>query len=61
MNVMICELKHERYVLRKENKRLKYLIEQANKKVEKKEKPVKEKKKENTDLADFRKKFFDSL
>ena len=53
MNVMLIELKHERYVLRKENKMLKRLIEQGNKepKADKKSEPV----------NDFKKKFFDSL
>lgn len=53
MNVMLIELKHERYVLRKENKKLKRLIEQGNKepKADKKSEPV----------NDFKKKFLDSL
>lgn len=59
MNVMLIELKHERYVLRKENKKLKRLIEDSNNEPNKAGR--KPKKVKDEPVNDFKKKFFDSL
>lgn len=59
MNVMLIELKHERYVLRKENKKLKRLIEHGNNEPNKAD--INPKKAKDVPVNDFKKKFFDSL
>ena len=55
MNVMIVKLRHEKSILQKENKHLKQITEQRDKKAEKTDKA------KVVEESDFKKRFLDSL